>query len=164
MSASTSLIADTKTVIANGPNSATLAKAINPAGPIMDYAGNTGLLLLKLQEADVLLNKIKTDTDSSDSTNLTNINHVLAALEGTSSPSGTVITTMQTVFTAGPNSATLAKAINPAGPIMDYQGNVSLVILKLQEAEVLIGKIITDTDASDSANLTLLQNIQTALS
>lgn len=163
MAASTTVIANTKTVISNGPNAASLALAARAQGPIMDYQGNMNALLLHFEEADVLLKSIKTDTDSGDTANLALINKVLAALEGTSTPSNTYIADMKTVYTNGPGAASKALASAPAGPIMDYLGNVNAVILKLEEAQVLIGRIISVTDASDSANLTLLQNINTGL-
>lgn len=163
MSASATVIANTKTVITNGPNSASLALAARAAGPIMDYQGNMNALLLYFEESDVLLKQIKTDTDSGDTANLALINKVLAALEGTSTPSTTYITDIKTVYTNGPSVATKTLAIAPAGPIMDYLGNVKAVQRKLEEAAVLIGRILTDTDSSDSANLTLLQNINAGL-
>lgn len=79
----------------------------------------------------------------------------------------TIITDLSSVITTGPNAATLAKAIaataQSGGGIMDYQGNVNLLKLKAQEMSVLIGRVIANTDSTDSANLTLLQNIQSDL-
>ncbi len=68
-----------------------------------------------------------------------------------------LITDINTVITNGPNAATKAKAIAAAGPIMDYPGVCNLVQMKFRELAVLIKSVITDTDATDSANLTLLQ-------
>src|SRR5689334_4452476 len=73
----TTAIADATTVITNGPNAATQAKAIAAAGPIMDYVGNSQLLLLKIKELKVKLTQIKAVTDSGDA-NLTAINAMLA--------------------------------------------------------------------------------------
>ena len=74
-----------------------------------------------------------------------------------------IITDLGTVITNGPNAATTAKAINQAGPIMDYQGNVQLALLKAQELQQLMALIITDTDATDATNLGLLQGVQNDL-
>lgn len=162
MAASTQLIADTKTVITNGPTAASLALANNPNGPLIDYPGTSNALLINLEDADVLLTRISSDTDGSDP-NLTNIAAVLAALNGTSSPSATVITAMKAVYTAGPTAATLAKAINANGPIMDYLGNVNGVVVMLEECYKKVTRLLLDTDASDPSKTTLT-NIQTCLS
>lgn len=162
MPASTNLIGDMGSVVTNGPNAATIALAIAPAGPIMDYPGNTNLMLLNFKEASNLLTAVKGVTDAGDG-NLTNINAVLAALNGTGGPSSTVLTAMQAVITAGPTAATQAKAIAPAGEIMDYLGNCYGVLLKLKEVAKLIVNVITDTASGDSTNLTLLQNVQLTL-
>lgn len=163
MAASTTMIANTKTVISNGPNSASLAKANAAAGPIQDYQGNMTAILLRFQTADALLKQVKTNTDSSDSTNLTNVNAVLAALEGTSSPTATTLTALKAIRTAGPNSASLAKAITPAGPIMDYQGNVNSIILEMQTAFIMLNTVKSVTDSSDATNLGLINDLLTAL-
>lgn len=79
MAASTTLITDANTMIANGPSAATAAKAIAAAGPIQDYVGNQYLYLRKLQECNYLLNQMKNATDSGDG-NLTTINNALLTL------------------------------------------------------------------------------------
>ena len=79
-------------------------------------------------------------------------------------PSTALITNTKSVISNGPNAATKALAIAQGGPIMDYAGNCNLLLTKLQECEVLIGKIIQDTDATDATNLGLLQNVQASLS
>jgi hypothetical protein len=96
MANSTTIITDLQSAIANGPSSATVANAINPAGlsatggagnltggtgvygsgtyygGIIDYVGATKLVLLKAQEIATLLSRILVDTDqASDSTNQT---------------------------------------------------------------------------------------------
>ena len=163
---STSLIADTTSVISNGPSTTTKANAIAAAGPIQDYVGNCNLSLLKLKEAEVLLTTLKTDTDASgDATNLALINGILAALNGTGSPSSHVITDIQTVRTNGPQGTTLAKSIAGAGPIQDYIGNCEGVRRKLQETYALNVYIVDVTDSgTDGTNKTLLQNINLTLS
>lgn len=95
-----------------------------------------------------------------------------------------IITDLNSVLTNGPAAATLANAINPAGVtatggagnftggsgvyasgtyyggIMDYPGNVKLVLLKAQEIAVLLARIVADTDqASDGTNSALLVKI-----
>jgi hypothetical protein len=165
MSASSALLTDVTTVITNGPSATTKANSIAAAGPINDYVGNTKGLLLKLQEASVLAKLLVTDTDSSgDSTNLALINGVVAALNGTGSPSTTLIADMKTVIASGPQGTTNAKAIAAAGPIMDYVGNSTGVLLKLQEANVLATMLGTVTaSGDDSTNKTLLANVLLAL-
>lgn len=77
--------------------------------------------------------------------------------------STTLITDLETVITAGPTAATQAKAIDPAGPIMDYPGNCNLALTKLEETKALLKQVVTDTDAADPS-LATLNNILTALS
>jgi hypothetical protein len=164
MPASSNLIGDITTVIASGPTALTQAKAIAPAGRIMDYIGNTTILKAKFQETSVLLNFVKGNTDAgTDATNLALINKVLAALNGTSTPSTTLITDLTTVINNGPSTVTQTNSIAAAGRIMDYIGNCNLCRLKLKESQVLIGYVIGDTDAGDGS-LSTLNNIQTALS
>lgn len=62
--ASTNLIGDTKTVIANGPSSVTTANAIAAAGPIMDYPGNTEIIIKIFKEALALLTYVLDNTDN----------------------------------------------------------------------------------------------------
>ena len=64
MAASTKLIADMKTVIANGPSSVTLTNSIAPAGPIMDYPGNTDLIIKIFKEALAILGYLLDNTDN----------------------------------------------------------------------------------------------------
>src|SRR5580692_3014153 len=97
--ASTNLIGDISTVITNGPNAASTAKAIAASGPILDYPGMTLSLKLTFQEAQVLLARLITDTDSTDSANLALLTGVAHALVGTSAPSAHVIADMNTVET-----------------------------------------------------------------
>jgi hypothetical protein len=166
MAASTNLIGDTTTVINNGPSTTTKANAIAAAGPIQDYPGNCQQSLLKLKEASVLLTAMKTDTDASgDATNLALLNGVLAALNGTGSPSSHVIADMKTMYSNQPQGTTPTKSIAAAGPIMDYVGVTRSVIRKLEETYALNVYIVDVTDAgTDGTNKTLLQNIQLTLS
>src|ERR1700747_14204 len=104
MPASASLIANMKTVIASGPSAGTIILANAVGGPIMDYQGNTGLVLLKLQEASQLLAEsgagtyptgILTETDSgTDGTNLALLQKVQSALLGLGAPSTTLLADM----------------------------------------------------------------------
>lgn len=67
MTNSTTLITDMKSAISTGPSAASVALSNAASGQIMDLPGNMGLVLLKLQEAKVLLNAIVTnDMDSGD--------------------------------------------------------------------------------------------------
>lgn len=160
MAASTNLIADMTTVVSDGPDSTTQANAIAAAGPIQDYVGNAAGALLKLQEADVALLAMLGIIDSSDGikSGLTAIQH---ALTGAGSPSSTLLTDIQTAITAGPSVATQTRAIAPQGEIMDFVGMLHRVKRALQEAEVVIGYMITVTHTG--ADKTLLQNINLAL-
>ncbi len=163
MAKSTTLIVDMTTVITNGPNSATKARALAAASVIMDYPANTKNCLLKLDETTVLLAQVIVDTDAGDSANLALLQGVQACLLGTSSPSTQLVTDLATVVTNGPTAATITLATRAAGPIMGYPDNVRVCKRKLQEVNSLLSPIITDTDSTDSANLALLQNIQNAL-
>jgi hypothetical protein len=94
MANSTTIIADFKTVLTNGPSATTKSNALTASGlsatggagnmtggsgiyaagtyygGIMDYTGNVQLCLLKAQEMAVLLAKVLVNTDaSSDSAN-----------------------------------------------------------------------------------------------
>lgn len=160
MSAASPLVTIMKTVLATAPTAATKAKSINPTGPIQDTVGNSGLVLLKLQEASQKLVILIADTDASDP-QLTQLNAVQAALLTSSSPAST-ITNMNTAIAAGQTAATTAKAINPTGPIADYIGMLKSVLLNLNEAKVLITSMVAATDASDP-NLTALNNVLGAL-
>lgn len=79
--ASTAIVTDLGSLVTNGPNAATLAKAIAAAGPITDVKGMAELAKSKAKELYVLVNAIKSATDSSDSTNLTLIQGVLDSLD-----------------------------------------------------------------------------------
>jgi copper chaperone CopZ len=46
-------------------------------------------------------------------------------------------------------------SMSPDGPIMDLDGNLKLVKLKFQEADVLLKEIVKTIDAEDSSNDTL---------
>lgn len=80
MSASTALITDLTTVITTGPSATSEANAVAAAGPLMDLKGNLKLALLKLQEADKLLEEVDTNIDSGDGiqATLTNIRSSLS--------------------------------------------------------------------------------------
>lgn len=184
MAASATLIANMKTVITNGPSSTTLGNAIAPAGPIMDYVGGCGLVLLKLEEASELLAAsgaatypkaiLATTDSSSDGTNLALLQKVQSCLLGLTVPSTTLLTDVGTVITNGPSATTLANANAAGGAIMDYVGMVKLVLLKLQEAHELLsagsggnqtalGLIYLTDNGTDGTNKTLLSNIELAL-
>lgn len=79
MSASTTLITDANSMIATGPTTLTIAKAIASTGPIQDYVGNLYLYLRGLQQCNYLLGQLKNGTDASDP-NLTTINNDLLTL------------------------------------------------------------------------------------
>ena len=79
----------------------------------------------------------------------------------------TIIADLKSVISTGPNAATKTKATaataQTGGGMMDYQGNVNLLLLKAQEMAVLIGYVVANTDSTDSANLALLQGVQNDL-
>lgn len=162
MAASSTLIVDTTSLITNGPNSASLALSIAPAGPIQDSQGNARLAKLKLQEASLSIAKLLTVTDAGDGSKAT-ITAVGHALDGLSAPSTTLLTDMATVITNGPSAASLALAIAPAGPIMDYAGMCHMIRRKLQEAKLLFNAIDPVTDASDATNKALVASLKLAL-
>lgn len=165
MPASTAMITDITSVITNGPAAVTLANCIAAAGPIMDYRAQTNSTLLRFDRLVTLLNQIKTDTASGDTANLALINKALAALQGTSTPSTTIITDMRSVYTTGPGATTIANSIAAAGPIMDYLGNVNITILALIEAKVILTALLSVTDSgTDSTNRTLISNLLITLS
>lgn len=160
MPVSTSMLANMTSVITNGPKQATLDAAIAAGGPIQDYQGNCKLALLKLQEADKLANILDDMTNSADSANEALLDGIVDVLEGTGSPSDSVITDIGLVIAAGPGNATLAACIAASGQILDYQGLCKLLLLKFQEAYKLIYSLHAITDTStDSANKTLLANL-----
>ena len=65
MANSTTVITDLNSVYNNGPQGTTPANAVAPAGPIMDYIGNTNLMIVKAKELAYLIGKVIADTDSS---------------------------------------------------------------------------------------------------
>lgn len=74
---STAVITDISTVITNGPSASTVSNCTVASGAIMDYAGMTKLVKLKMQEISVILGKLAAQTDSgSDNTNLVLINNI----------------------------------------------------------------------------------------
>jgi len=86
MPASTTLITNLNTVITNGPNAATTAKAIAQAGPIEDYPGMVQSVLLNLEEAKDKLGGIGGTggliglTDATDAANLALLQNILLSL------------------------------------------------------------------------------------
>jgi predicted regulator of Ras-like GTPase activity (Roadblock/LC7/MglB family) len=62
-------------------------------------------------------------------------------------------------------TATVAQAasMNPDGPIMDLDGNLKLVKLKFQEAEVLMKEIDKVTSAAGGADSTLQTKVTAVL-
>lgn len=166
MPASTALLTDIGTVITNGPSANTKTAANAAAGPVQDVLGNAKLVQLKLQESKILLTALLANTSNSDdATNRGLVNGVLAAINGTSTPSATVITDIKTIFTSGPSALTQAASIAAAGAIMDYQGNMRGVRRKLEECFILLTTVKAVTNASDdSANLALVNNLLTTLS
>lgn len=164
MAAADSYLDDIGTVITNGPAAATVAAAIAAAGPINDYVGNSYSLQLHLREAKVQLTLVKSVTDSGDTANLALINKLLAALNGTATPSTVLLTDIQSVIDTAPGAATTAAAIAAAGPIMDYFGMLNSIKLHLQEAYTIAKLLHSVTDNStDSANKTLLADMLTGL-
>ncbi len=160
MPVSTTMLVNMASVISNGPATATKAAAIAAAGPIQDYVGNCKLALLKLQEADKLVNILDDVTNAADSANEALLDGIKAVLEGSGSPSIAVITDIASVITTGPGNATLAACIAAAGPILDYLGMCKQLKLKFQEAYNVIYSLHAITDTStDSTNTTLLANL-----
>ena len=159
MPKSTAMITDIGTVITNGPNAATVAKAIAPAGPIQDYQSNCKGILLRLQECVNLLGTVKSVTVSGDATELGLINGLIAVANGTANPSTQVITDAAAAVAAGPNAGSAALAIAPSGPILDFVGCLTAVQTKFREMIPLLTYIKTATDSTDSANLTLINNL-----
>jgi hypothetical protein len=162
--ASTNLAADIVSVYNNGMNAATKAKTVNPNGPLVDYYGVLKSLEVNLKYLSNLAGQVAKVTDATDSANLALLTAIANSVTGGSAPSATAITGIGTVYTNGPNAATIAKAINPNGPIMDYPGNVSLIQLGLKEAAVQAKILVGVTDSTDATNLALLQGIQSTLS
>jgi hypothetical protein len=139
----------------------------------MDYLGNINTCIQKLQMCveSIGLSGIPkglvANTAAGDG-NLTTLTAVSNALTGGSGPSSTLVTNMTTVcnnVATSPNATTQSNAIAQAGPIMDYLGLCRSVLLRLQEAAVLLANtgipkgVITVTAASDATNLGLLQGV-----
>lgn len=74
-----------------------------------------------------------------------------------------MIADMKSVISNGPSATTKANAIAAAGPIMDYAGVCNEALLKMEETEEVLAKVITNTAAGDSANTTLLDGVQALL-
>ena len=74
-----SLVTNAKTIVATAPTAATQVLSIAPAGPIQDQVGNAVLLLLKLEEAKIIAQKMIAATDASDP-NLTTLNTIVTNL------------------------------------------------------------------------------------
>jgi hypothetical protein len=157
----------------------------------MDYGGCCKLVQLRFQECYDLIGlgsvtgTIGTTagaytgllgaTDySGDSTNFNLLVGVQHVINGGGSPSAHAIADMKTVIANGPQGATTANAIRPAGEIIGYPDCCNLVLLKLNEALVLLGGKYTgagtgplgikqDTDAGDGS-LTQLNNLISTLS
>jgi hypothetical protein len=71
-----------------------------------------------------------------------------------------ILANAKSIVTNGPNAATTVLCNAPGGPIMDYAGNASLLVLHLQEANVLATKMKSDTDTvAPDPNLALLNTI-----
>jgi hypothetical protein len=156
MAAANPLITIMKTVLATPPTTLTKAKSLAPAGPIGDTQGNSGLALIKLEEASNKLVTLIAATDASDP-QLTQLNAVQAALLTSTSPAS-AIANMTTAINAGQTAATTAKALAPGGPIVGYASLLHSVRLNLNETKVLLTSIVADTDASDP-NLTAINNV-----
>ncbi len=159
MPKSTAMITDMTSVITNGPAAVTTANAIAAAGPIMDYVGVCKLALLKMNEAEIALAVMKTDTDAGDG-NLTQVNALLGLLNGTSGPSTAALADAGTLTTTAWAAASNVKAISATGPIMDLVGMAYKVLRALQELVPLLTYIKTNTDnGTDSTNRTLISNL-----
>jgi hypothetical protein len=184
MAASVKLIKDMQTVISNGPSVTTSANAIAAAGPIMDYVGGTNLVLLKFEECAELLSAsgttaiprgiLSVTASGDDSTNLALLQGIQATLTNLTAPSAHVIADMKTVISNGPSTTTKANAVAAGGPIMDYPGNCTAVLIKLEECSELLsasgagaipkGIVFVTASSDDNTNLSLLQNVQLVLS
>jgi len=79
MAASTQLITDMTTVSTTGPTAATAAKAIAPAGPIQDWAGQVQTCIIDLSDLKNKITLIIAATDAADPM-LTTLNNVLLSL------------------------------------------------------------------------------------
>ena len=69
-----------------------------------------------------------------------------------------ILANAKSIVTNGPTAASQVLMNAAAGPIQDIASNATLLVLKLQEANVLATKMKAATDASDP-NLTLLNTI-----
>lgn len=78
--ASTTLITDMKSAISTGPSATSETNAVTASKELMDLDGTLGIILLKLNEAKVLLNTVvNTVLDGSDPIK-TGLNGVLQSL------------------------------------------------------------------------------------
>lgn len=159
MPKSTAMLTDIGSVITTGPATATTANAISPTGPVTDYPGVCKLVQLALQEASVMLNKVKTVTDGSDP-NLTPINKLIAVINGTASPSTAVLTDCTTLVTTAPTAASVVLANAANGPIQDSVGMLYAIQNRFQEMKSQLTALYGLTDSgTDSSNRTLLNNL-----
>lgn len=72
-----------------------------------------------------------------------------------------IITDLKSVFNNGPQGNTQSNSNAAAGVILDYIGMTELAIVKAEELNIIVGQLVTNTDASgDAANLALLQGVQ----
>lgn len=171
MPISTAMLANMATVITNGPATVTKASALAAAGPIMDYVGACKLAYLKMQSATNMVANLISVTNSGDTTNygyLANCQKLLTNA-GIGTASAHVLTDMTALFIrvqagTGMGATTKAAIINPAGPLMDYVGNVSLLRKMLQEVQVLVTLLYGVTDSTtDATNYGLLGGLLLAL-
>jgi hypothetical protein len=179
---STKLITDMKSVISRGPQGTTAATAaggttVPGSGPIMDYVGLCQSVLVAFEEASVLIAKVITDTDSTDSANLSHLQGIQYLLNGagTGGATSTALADIKACQTAGPNAASLLKCTAPGGPIMDWVGTVSVLRKKLEQCAIQIGfnsqasgapkgSLLSVTDSSgDTTNRNLLLGMSQVL-
>jgi len=163
MAASSRLITDIGTVITNGPNAATIAKAIAAAGPIACYEDTAHASKLKLQEAQVMAKALYDVTNAADTANKALLSGIYDVLRGSGTPTTTATTDMGTVITNGPGTLTAAAVLAAAGPIMDYIGRCKILKLKFQELFIMLTLLHDMTDSTDSTNHNLIRDILLAL-
>jgi hypothetical protein len=152
------IISDASLLVNGTPLPASQVNANNPNGPILDIMGNNGLVLNHAKEASALLNTIKQATDAADPM-LIKVTGVYNALTGAGSPSVQLLTDLQTAIATGPTPATATKACAPAGPILDWVGNLNSVNIMLKEMKNLLNLLNRVFDAADpmkaqAANIT----------
>ncbi len=78
MTASTTLLADTGSMIANTLNANSQANAVNPANPLIDMSGSLSLLRSKVQEVKILAALIQGNLDAGDPSKTTMTNFLLS--------------------------------------------------------------------------------------